>query len=221
MLVIVSVASCKENDDLSMYENDPKVYFWGGVNTVTADSIGYNFILLPTSQTKDTIYLPLRIMGDVADYDREVELEIVDSSSAKEHIVFEIGPKKVRANSFTDSIPVYINRTPDMTTKILKLYVNLLPSKDFKVGYDQYKDFKVSITDQLVPPTWSFTFAAVFGQFSMVKFRFMVATLQRVTFPNLPSELAAMGSKCKVALAAYEAANGPLYDENGLQVVFP
>lgn len=222
MLAVVLITGCKENDDLMMYENDPGVYFPLGISGVTIDSIGYNFILKPIDQTKDTIYIPVRIMGDVAEVDRLVELQVVDTSTAKEGTDFTFGPKIVRAGHFTDSIPLYVTRTAPLTSKILKLYLNIAPSKDFKVGYTGLTDFKISITDQLVPPVWSYTMNVTFGAFSTVKFRFMVSTLQRVSFSGIfPSELAAMGSKCKVALSQYEAANGPLLDESGLRVVFP
>lgn len=219
---LAALVGCKRSNDLLMYENDPGVYFYAGTNTATLDTIGANFILLPAEQLRDTVYLPLRIMGDTANRDREVGLAVVDSSTAKEGVDFQFGPKIVHAGKFSDSIELYVLRTAEQKTIMKTLYLRIVQSRDFKPGYYAYQDFKVSVTDQLVPPTWGSTMTTLFGTYSLVKFRFMVSTLQRITFTGLAySELTAMASMCKLTLAGYELANGPLLDENGLRVFFP
>lgn len=221
---LMVTTGCRSNNDLLMYSNDPGVYFYAGTNTTSGDTLGYNFILKPDSVKRDTIYLPLRIMGDTANRDRVVEIAVADSSTAKEGIDFEFGSKIVRAGRYSDSIALYVLRNEDLKTMIKKLYLRIVPSKDFKPGYYAFQDFRVSVTDQVVPPNWTSTYIRLFGAFSMVKFRFMVETLQRVSFSLselTQSQLAAMSTQCKLALAEYEKIHGPLLDENGLRVVFP
>ncbi|RFS20684.1 DUF4843 domain-containing protein [Chitinophaga silvatica] len=221
-LLLLHFSSCKQDKDLLMYQNDPGIYFYSRTNSRPGDSIIYNFILAPLEQIKDTVYLPLRIMGDPATYDRAVQLLVADSSTAKEGVDFTFGPKIVRAGHFTDSIQVYVLRKSEMQTQVKRLYVVIQQSKDFKPGYDDFRKFTVAITDQVLPPTWTYSLNVTFGAFSMVKFRFMVTTLKRTNYAGiLPSEMAAMASKCKVALAEYEETNGPLLDENGIRIVFP
>lgn len=221
LVAMTALFACQKSELLS-YTNEPGVYFYQGPNITSIDSVGYNFILLPINEAVDTVYLPLRIMGDPASTDREVAIQVVDSSTAKEGVHFTFGAKIVHAGKFTDSIPLYLKRTSEMTTSILKLFLQIVPSKDFQPGYATYQDFKITITDQLIPPTWSFTMSSTFGTYSTVKFRFMVSVLQRVSFTGLfPSELASMASQVKLALAEYENTNGPLLDENGIRVVFP
>ena len=128
----------------------------------------------------------------------------------------------MHAGSYLDSLPVYLYRTADMTDSTFIMYAVLQPSADFKQGYENHLTYKVRITDRVVPPVWSYTMSSTFGAFSNVKFRFMVSVLQVTTFSGLlPSQAAAMATKCKLALAEYEVANGQLIDENGQRVVFP
>lgn len=221
---LMVTTGCRTNNDLLMYSNDPGVYFYAGTNTTSGDTLGYNFILKPDSVKRDTIYLPLRIMGDTANRDRVVEIAVADSSTAKEGVDFEFGSKLVRAGRYSDSIELYLLRTEDLKAKIKKLYLRIVPSKDFKPGYYAFQDFRVSVTDQVVPPTWTGNHIRIFGAFSMVKFRFMVETLQRVTFglnELTLSQMTAMATLCKLALAEHEKIHGPLLDENGQKVVFP
>ena len=222
LLLLIQFSSCKENDDQLMYQNDPGIYFYSRNHPFPNDSIVYNFILTPLEQMKDTVYLPLRIMGDAAAYDRQVNLRVEDSSTAKEGVDFSFGPMVVKAGKYTDSVEVYVVRNGELQEEVKHLYITVQQSKDFKPGYSDFQKFTVAITDQLLPPTWTYTLNVTFGAFSMTKFRFMVTTLKRTDFSGiLPSEMAAMGSKCKVALADYEETNGPLLDENGIRIVFP
>lgn len=209
-------------DDLYMYNSQPAIYFYSGVSANAVDSAAYNFILLPVTQTADTVYLPVRVQGFSAATDRKIEYTIADTSTAKAGTHFTMGPAVLHANRYADSIPVYVKRTADMANATFNLVVQLKPSAELGQGYANHLAYKLTITDRVVPPTWTYTLSSTFGAFSNVKFRFMVSVLQVTSFSGLlPSAAAAMATKCKLALAEYEAANGPLIDENGVRVVFP
>lgn len=216
------VSGCNKNTDLKLYTNDPAIYFYQGTNSVSMDSSSFNFVLLPVNQTVDTVYVSLRIMGFPADKDRVVNVRVNDSTTAQQGVQFKVGPAVVHAGNYVDSFPVYVYRTADMADSTFNVYLNVDTSADFKLGYQEYLWYVLSITDRVVPPNWSYTFSSTFGAYSNVKFRFMVSVLQVTTFSGLlPSQAAAMATKCKLALAEYETANGPLMDENGQRVVFP
>lgn len=217
------IAGCKENAGMYMYEDDaPAVYFYAGTSTYSADSLVHNFVLTPVEQDMDTVYVPLRILGFAADRDRAVNISVADSSTAISGVHYDLGPAVIPAGKYSDSIPVYVYRTAEMQEQRLRLYLRIEPSEDLTTGYDRYLSYKVVVTDQVLPPTWSYTYSSTFGNYSNVKFRFMVSVLQVTSFTGLyPSEIAGMASRVKAALAVYEAENGPLYDENGVRVTFP
>jgi hypothetical protein len=218
----ISVAGCNKNTDLALYENDPAISFYTNVGVNAVDTAAYNFVLLPVNEKTDTVYLPIRVQGFAATKDRQVNITVRDSSTARAGIHYKIGTAILHAGRYMDSIPVYLYRKAGMTDTTFKMYLDLQPSADLKLGYGNHLAYKLTVTDRVVPPTWSYTFSSTFGAFSNVKFRFMVSTLQVTSFSGLlPSQAAAMATKCKLALAEYEAANGPLIDENGQRVVFP
>lgn len=216
------IIGCNKNTDLDLYENDPAISFYSGFSATASDTAQYNFVLEPVTRTIDTIYIPIRIQGFAADKDRVVNVAAADSSTAKAGVHYKFGPAIVHAGSYLDSIPVYLYRTADMVDSTFIVYAVLQSSDDFKQGYENHLTYKIRITDRVVPPVWSYTMSSTFGAFSNVKFRFMVSVLQVTTFSGLlPSQAAAMATRCKLALAEYEAANGNLIDENGQRVVFP
>lgn len=222
LLIAGTVVTGCRKDEFDMYKSSPAIYFYSGVSTTATDSAAYNFILLPATQTADTVYLPVRVQGFSAAVDRVINYAVADSSTAKEGTHFKIGPAVMHAGRYMDSIPVYLQRTKNMADSTLRIYIQLEASADFAVGYGNHLAYKLTVTDRVVPPTWSYTLSSTFGAFSNVKFRFMVSVLQVTSFSGLlPSQAAAMATKCKLALAEYEAANGPMLDENGVRVVFP
>lgn len=220
LLIGLGIGGCKENDDLYMYEDDsPAVYFWDGS---IVDSTAYTFAVASIDQYIDTVYIPVRIMGFAADRDRIINIAVSDSSTAIRGEHFEIGRTVVGAGKYADSVEVYVYRTEDMVEKSYTIYLQIKESEDFIPGYEDYQTYAISVTDQVLPPSWSYTLISNFGAYSVVKFRFMVSVLQVSTFDGvLPSEYAAMASRVKLALAEYEAEYGPLYDENGERVTFP
>ncbi|MDR6339591.1 hypothetical protein HNQ91_002642 [Filimonas zeae] len=212
---------CKK-DDFYMYSSQPAIYFYSGVGVNMPDSAAYNFILLPVTQTADTVYLPVRVQGFSNTADRTISYTVADSSTAVAGTHYTIGKAVLHAGRYVDSIPVYLKRTADMANNTLKLYVQLKPSADLEQGYSNHLVYKLTVTDRVVPPSWTYTLSSTFGAYSHVKFRFIVSVLQVTSFTGLlPSQAAAMATKCKLALVEYEAANGPLIDENGARVVFP
>lgn len=222
LLMAGSIVTGCRKDALEMYSSEPAIYFYSGVSATATDSAAYNFILLPVTQTADTVYLPVRVQGFSAAKDRTISYTIADSSTAKEGTHFKMGPAIMRAGRYVDSIPVYLQRTKNMADSTLRLYISLKASADFSLGYTNHLIYKLTVTDRVVPPTWNYTLSSTFGAYSNVKFRFIVSVLQITSFTGLlPSQTAAMATKCKLALAEYEAINGPMLDENGVRVVFP
>lgn len=226
-----SVFSGCSKDERIMYKEDPRVYFTK--NVVNADSVIYSFGVKPVEQVTDTVLITLRIMGDATDYDREINIAISDTSTAKAGYHFSFGPLIMPADSFQVRIPVYLYKQPGLKDSIVTIDLEIAESKDFKPGYSDIPStiyrmdrlhYKISLTDQLLKPAvWDSRLAVSFGTYSEVKFRFMILATAKTEWNNtiFPGDLNFLIQKVKYALYEYEQANGPMIDENGSRVEFP
>lgn len=228
-LIFISLAAlygCKEKR--LMFEEAPAVYFSKFV--VDPDSINYSFGIRPDEIVTDTVYLTMRIMGNSTPNDREIKLNVVKGSNAKAGYHYNLGDLVMPANAFETKIPVYLYRRPGLKDSVISLNFEVAESKDFKQGYGDTPtkksrlEYKINIDDQILKPAnWDFTLAKYFGNFSIVKFQFMIQATGRSVWTGVigDGEMANYVTTVKFALYNYERLNGTKFDENGNAVIFP
>lgn len=220
---------CTKKEAL-MYEDDPRVYF--KKYNVVHDSVNYSFGVKDPLLMVDSVYLQLRIMGDARPYNREINIQLSDTSTARAGYHFKLGPTIMPAGSFETRIPVYLYRRPGLKDSTVTADFVIGTSKDFKPGYDDLPTvavtnrlhYKISIDDRLVKPErWDGTLASYFGTYSLVKLNFMIRATGRLDWTVLiyPNELSNLAQVTREAWSNYVAANGPLKDENGAVIEFP
>lgn len=228
MATLISAGCNKQN--AIMYKEDPRVYF-KKVN-VLSDSLVYSFGVKANSVLADTVYLQLRIMGTAADYDREINIHLSDTSTAKAGYHFNLGPLVMPANKYETKIPVYLYRKPGLKDSMVTADFIIGGSKDFQPGYNDKMangvtdrlHYKISITDKLSKPAnWDGRLLPYFGTYSLVKLQYMIQVTGRTDWTVLiyPNELNALTQQVKLALSEYETVNGKLLDENGAVIEFP
>lgn len=230
IIIATALVSCTKENRLT-YEEDPRVYFTKYI--VNPDSLIYTFGTKPVSRIDDTVYLTVRIMGSAVKRDREMNIRVSDTSTAKAGYHFKLGPAIMPADSFQVRVPVYLYRKPGLRDSIVNVTFIMGESKDFKPGYNDIPGtsnkldrlhYKLTITDQLLKPgNWDSQYAPVFGAFSRVKFEFMIAVTGKTDWNStpFPGDKNFLVQQVKYALYQYELANGPMMDENGERVVLP
>ncbi|MFD2886745.1 DUF4843 domain-containing protein [Chitinophaga cymbidii] len=229
-LAVLATACSKE--ERVMYQQDPRVYFTKFVTN--SDSTMYTFATGPDDITVDTAWLNFRIMGDAVDHDREIKLTVLDTSTAVAGYHYAVQPLIIPANAFDARIPVLLYRRPGLKDSMVHVVFEISESADFKPGYSDKPNpfankydrlhYKVSINDQLLKPgNWDGSLSPSFGAYSMVKFKFMIDVTGKTVWTGaiFPGDMQYLIQSVKLALYNYEQANGPMYDENGEQVVFP
>lgn len=229
-ITAVILTSCSESEELMFNIEKPGVYFYKLNGQEGIDSLDYSFVISPASVLKDTLdeELRVRIMGQAAPYDREINLKVDDSSTAirGEHFDFP-NPLILPANAFEVYVPVYLYRTEDLKESVKTIYLTLAESEDFIVGFQGNKQHIIKVTDMLTRPSdWYGGLTDLFyGTYSMRKHEFMVQTLgtTNITFATgaAISQMMAFQQKMLVEIVKYEAENGPMIDENGNRVTFP
>lgn len=229
-LIAMALCWACAQDERLMFDQPASVYFYKWADY---DSISYTFATRPESLVKDTVYLPVRLFGDVAAHDRLIRIAAADTSSAKAGYHYELGQTVLPAHAVRVDIPVYIYRRAGLKDSTVVVNFLLAESDELGLGYPinprgaQYVtplEHKLYITDILQKPAnWEGTWRPLFGEYSEVKFRFLIGATGRVVWTGAvyPQDSQFMAQKARLELISYVEANGPLIDEFGDEVVFP
>lgn len=240
LMVLTTFWSCKKEEVAVFSVKDGVTFYANQYENLHADNfVNFSFANAITVQSRDTIYVRMRASGEIVDYPRTVQLKASEvGTTARAGIDYELPSSAiVPAGAYRFVYPVILINSPGMLTNTYRLVLEPVETKDFVVGVvgttpprsisltdypeTNFISIKIDITNQLVQPAgWQ---PSIFGTFSIAKYRFMIQTTGLTDFSiealgtdglfNLPVKL-------RNALAVYEAANGPLIDENGNRVTF-
>ncbi len=215
------------------------IYTSAAAATGNIDSLNYTFVDKNSSVTTDTVWLPVRIAGLTAPQDRPINLTVVSNgTTAIAGTHYKLMDYVMPKDSFQTSLGVVLIRDASLQDTSVVLNLQLQPSADFPAlmkdtlmadgGYYSRNSIRIIITDRLIKPSnWDTYLVTFFGTYSEVKFRFMAGVLGVSSFPNTgPNalkypQLQYYQTVVRNALVDYNAAHGPLMDENGNAVTFP
>ncbi|WEK35630.1 MAG: DUF4843 domain-containing protein [Candidatus Pseudobacter hemicellulosilyticus] len=228
--------------DLPVYQTQPGLYFYEYTTGVAPAKIflrSFTFLGTPSSVTKDTLNIRVKIMGETTAYDRVVKGKTVaKGSTAVEGLHYDFIEGAISADSIYGYLPVVLYRTADIATQSVFLNLAIDSTKDFRTGAVEDQQFSLEWSDKVVKPdNWETLIGlkTYFGTYSDTKFKFIIDVTGIASFPlwqnsrvaPLPGEYtpAAMQDitrKIKAALVEYNASHTPaLTDESGQVVVFP
>jgi hypothetical protein len=236
--VITLAAGCKKSE-LTQFDQPDMIYIYKDAFNTKRDSATSSFAIRSNSLHTDTVKVPVRIMGAAKNIAREVKLgAIAAGTTAIEGTHYEFLPYTIPAGAYSADLPVVIKRTTDLKTREFTLQLQILESKDFKPGVPNSQvtgsfagaslQYLIKINDFLtMPSNWNIL-ASFFGNYSQVKYKFIIDVTGIAEFSyGFQGAIIAYGEMqyyqalCKRKLAEYVAVNGPLIDEFGLAVSFP
>jgi hypothetical protein len=228
--------------EMQKFSDEDAIYMDKNRFQFPLDSLLYMFALLEEDVHVDTLWIPVRVLGRVADKDRPVQFQLsTGSNTAKEGIHFSFQPCSIKAGEITSRCPVVLYRTSDLKTEMKHFSFELVPTSDFPkiVNYDGfYPDYmsstkktfenryRIRINDFLVRPDYwnpgDFLYTQ-FGSYSEVKFKLIIqVTGMEVWMNNLNmNDIHYYKAQLAYLLEAYEKEHGILYDEYGARVTFP
>jgi hypothetical protein len=225
--VIVSVLllnACKQ-EDISSYEQDPRVYFRIPSefdNKISRDSLVYSFPFNPAITDQDTIWYEATIMGNALPTDREFDFQIdTTGTTAKENVDFKLIKTVIPAGTFKARVPIVIYKTAEIKTKSLRLQLNVQENQNFKVGYTRYEKAVFVWADKfLKPDIWipGSQYESAFGGFSQAKMKFILETLKitKLPDPNNRDLLGWYNQQLRYSLSVK-----PVKDDNGFNMFIP
>ena len=147
---MLSFAGCKEDVPTVFAEQDG-IYF-----STASDSLIYTFAKYP-NRTKDTLKIPVTVLGKPAGTDRTITIEKGTASgvNAIEGVHYKLlGPYKMPANSVSTVIPVVIYRTPEMDSLTMTFVLQLKANESFQSGISSKTSLKVKVAYLQKPSSW-------------------------------------------------------------------
>ncbi|SMD07412.1 DUF4843 domain-containing protein [Pedobacter nyackensis] len=222
-LVLLLLAACQK-EELEIYKDEsPSLYGLSGYS--------YSFIEDLTAQSK-TIYLTVRLSGELKGYDRSFKVEpVFDNTTTAKPEWFEIKEGVLPKNSTEGRVAIVLKRNMTVDTSLVDLNLQLLPSKE--LGTMLGTRSKVTWTAKIIQPVnWNQWLRYYLGvPFSTGWYKFVMQVTGRTSFPYNPSlsgadpvtwwmgagEIQALGLKVKEALIKYnlEHPNDPFVHDDG------
>ncbi|HEU5168266.1 MAG TPA: DUF4843 domain-containing protein [Chitinophagaceae bacterium] len=141
---------CKE-DVPTLFAEPDGIYF-----SASSDSVSYTFAKYP-NRTKDTLRLPVTVLGKPAGTNRTITVEKVTANDVNgvEGVHYKLlGPYTMSANKVSTTIPVVIYRTPDMDSLTITFVLQLKANESFQSGISSKTSLKIKVGYLQKPPTW-------------------------------------------------------------------
>ncbi len=222
---VFGIYSC-ENDGF-YYQDEARIRMVGPSDwTLDTDSIEFSFANYSSTVTDTTFDVVLYVMGTVSDQDRTASIEIVEEETTASSSFYTVDESVViPAGQDSIILPVKIYRDESLEEDTVTLFLEVVENDDFKVGVSEEDHLKIIWNDILSKPTNWDDLEEFFGSYSLVKYRFIIDTLNIATFDTDELTWAQLKNYQIVlveALRVYNEENSgnPLTDEDGDLVSF-
>ena len=226
LISVIGMFNACENDKF-YFQDDARVRIEGPYEwAVGTDSLTFSFAAYPSQVQEQGMEMKLYVMGEAAATDRTAKLAIdrTLTTANDDQYVF---PETVTIPAGKLEAPFIVTlKRADLTSGTVSLYFRVVETNDFKVGVIEQNHFCIKWNDTLSKPkNWDTELFEFFGEYSLVKYRFIIDTIGFGEFSATSmswSELTNYKIIMKTALDEYNDAHPgePLKDENGLLVTF-
>lgn len=144
ILLIVFVSSCTK-DEIETYSVDN--------SAMVFQSRTVSFSMRNMTETSAEFSIPLDLIGPITDYDRPVNVQVVDSeqSNAVEGTDFNIVDASIKAGAQTGEIILNINALPEGAEN-KAIVLQILPNEYFIAGYPDLSTSTVIWSNEYVRP---------------------------------------------------------------------
>ncbi|GAA4298766.1 hypothetical protein GCM10023163_20010 [Aestuariibaculum suncheonense] len=237
--VALTFLSCG-NDEIMTYEGNDVIYYKWAVEGVNpqffrpyyTDSTNITFAYeLP--EVEELVFdIPIKVQGTTRAFDREVNVVVMESSTAQRDVHFSIPAQiAILADSINGNLPVTLYRTEDMKMQSFSIKLALQENENFKndlmvtTTHDNgerlvsYTEFEIVVSDILLHPKfWPTNYL---GAFSTKKLYLWAEVLQvpvpdwNSVDPSYDSTFSASLSVFKQYLTIQELRGTPVLEDDG------
>lgn len=231
--MLAFMAAC--SSEIGTYHGESGVYFAmrDNVNTVNVDTLYRETSSLPfvVTDSRDSVFiLRVKILGAVADHDRQVEIKVVDDMSSVVEEDYEALSSSyiLKAGEVYGEIPISFHRMPSLKGNERSLVVELVENEDFTLPIRLWRNSSteyvnvtrhtIVISDKYVQLPGYRT--GHFGPFSEKKME-LILQLSGMSLNDfnvqLPVTLTkSLGQKLNRYLAEMRARGETVYEEDGV-----
>jgi len=240
LLVVSSFLSCKK-ESIPTYSGNTSVYFTTNYrNNIDSAMVTFSYSL---SSVKDSVFsIPVSVQGMVANADRAIKVVVLDSSTAKAGVHYELLPQTfmIRKGKLLDTLKIKLLRTTDIQNTAVSIILQLQPNDYFNTDMQSlvtnsvtgssfsFVKYRLMVNDILSKPKyWS---VSNMGNFSRKKVYLTAAVLNlqlkdmfdillnNTNSLSTPSQ-SYWGRSMQIYLNQQKAAGTPVYDEDGSLMV--
>ena len=165
MAAVVLIAACQKKD-VASFHGDASIYF----NINSWDSILYTFALHP-ERAKDTVWVPVKILGIRANGSRMYSVKVLDSGTTavvNKHYEPLKEQYEMPADTGRQYMPVILYNTDTMLFKrSFTLVLQMVPTGDFNTSVNEFSTTRVVFSNRLEKPSWWIKCPG--GSYSIVK----------------------------------------------------
>lgn len=172
MVLVCGTLAVSCEDKPALYSEQGAIYFG------TADTLfSYSFAQHPR-KIKDTVFVPVNILGDATAADRHFDVEVLhvsDTAGAVEGVHFELGNGGIiPANATVGSLPVIVYRTPDLEEgKAVRFGIRLKKDENFPAeGISARQKLTINLAYIQKPASWGEFTGSITGYFAGYKDNF-------------------------------------------------
>lgn len=202
LLLSLFIAGCKEDEKL-IYHDKARVELVSEDKKAPAD-YSYSFVWGSDTRVRDTVFIPIRVIGGSSNIDRHIMLEqiseykvtytydnigkVKDSTvvertdkavAGKHYIAFNDESIKplltVKAGLVKDSIGIVVLRDASLKKNNVRLRLRIKENENFGIGERRLLERTIIISDKLeMPSNWNYTTKAYLGNYSTPKHKLML-----------------------------------------------
>jgi len=184
LLPFFGLSACE--DDMEVYHSHENRLNFVYEPHMEDSVIARTFVFDVETKVLDTVWLEVKTLGFVVDYDRPFVLEQVEKDdreqavAGKHYIAFDDSlvsvHYKVPAGKNEARFPIVLKRDPSLKQQEVTLRVRIGHNENFISGYDAYQEKIISVSDILTQPDYWNSYASYYfaGKYGKVKHQFMI-----------------------------------------------
>ena len=219
-LSLVTFLIACEKDEIDLYSGENYIYF----ERESENILEYSFSFHPGVDV-DTIPLVVKLIGNIADYDRKIELQIVDTGTTATDSDYSLPAEIVfRAGSNKDSIPLVLYNSEKLKETKLKLSFAINDAEELLCGPMDNKYAEIIFSDMISRPEWwdEVVVNSFLGTYSDTKYRLFIEATGIADMTNLSeSEMRAYSMILRDFLKKGREEGKEFIDENGEPINVP
>lgn len=178
IFVILCFLSC-EKEGISRYNPERA--------GIEFDGKEYIYSFKKTGKSVDTLEIPFKIEGPVFEMDREANIIAIPDSTTATADQYRLLKAVVPARSFEGKLQIRIENKVGNDFKDVDIYLQTADNEDFVAGVEEYKNYRVTVTNRLVRPYqwdlngWKEKY--FLGNYSTAYYEFIIEATGETEFP--------------------------------------